>query len=727
MVDEKSPGDVWPRKILRKRTRSRLVTSQVDISKMTTGEVHEFMHNLQQADLERQNEVLREAWFKPGDAPDGNADVIDIAAGGLLTSKEQRGIQPAHLTSASMLRKYESLFQNEMTGNYVARPDGTLLLCNAAFAHIFGFASMEDALKSNLADVLEARESWPIILDELRRNKKIHRRERSTFRQDGAPIHVVESTLGLFNDYQELIEIHGYVFDDTERKQAEAALRESEERFRQVFEHAATGISITDLRGRIQQCNPALSTLLGYTVEELLRTDFPSLIHPDDREANVAEVRRLLAGEINEFEIENRYVHKGGPPVWVRKFVSCLPDENGNPAHLMALVTDVTERKKAEEVLRKLNESLEQQVAARTAEAVATSKRLQAILDTSFSAIITIDQGGTIQTANPAAERMFGYDVHELVGQNVEILAPPPYREEIGGYITRYVATSKPNILGKSREVLAQRADGTVFPAELAVSAIDHTNQFAGVIRDITERKLLQQRMIEVAEEEQRRFGQELHDVIGQELTGLSMFASTLSSLLGDPPQEEGDGHLDALRADADGFKIRRIVSRLSQGLVEANRHVHELARGIMPVQVDAQGLNSALEELAASTSAQYGILCRFECISPVEITSNSTATNLYRIAKEAVNNALEHGRGDQIDISVAQSKSHVILEVHDNGVGFDPTSTPDADRKPSGMGLQIMHCRASVINGVLQIDSQRGTGTVVRCSISRKGDSHGD
>lgn len=626
-----------------------------------------------------------------------------------------------------MLLKCQSLFQNDMTGNYVARPDGTLLLCNAAFADIFGFASVGDAMKSNLTDVLGARESWRSILDELRRNKQIHRRERSARRQDGAPIHVVESIIGLFNDCQELLEVHGYLFDDTERKQAEAALRESEERFRRVFEHAATGISITDLQGRIQQCNPALSTLLGYSVEELLHADFPSLIHPDDREENVAEVRRLLAGEISEFEIENRYLHKDGQPVWVRKFVSCLPDNAGKAAHLMALVTDVTERKKAEELLRKLNESLEQQVAVRTTEAVTTSRRLQAILDASFSAIITINQRGTIQTANAAAERMFGYDASELIGQNVEILAPPPYREEIGRYIARYVATGNPHILGKCREVLAQRADGTVFPAELAVSAIDHSDQFAGAIRDITEQKLLRQRMVEVAEEEQRRFGQELHDVIGQELTGLSMFASTLSSLLGDPPQEQGDGNLDALRADVDGFKIRRIVSRLSQGLVEANRHVHELARGIMPVQVDAQGLNSALEELAASTSAQYGVRCRFECISPVEITSNSTATNLYRITKEAVNNALEHGRGDQIDISFAQNKSHIILEVHDNGMGFDPPGTHNANQASGGMGLQIMRCRASMIDGVLQIDSQRGTGTVVRCSISHKGDSHGD
>jgi len=125
-------------------------------------------------------------------------------------------------------------------------------------------------------------------------------------------------------------------------------LRKSEARFRKIFEHAGIGIAITDMEGRFQQCNPAYCALLGYSQEEFRRLDFPALVHPEDRAANLLQVQWLKDQQIPYFEIENRYVHKGGRPVWVRKFASVLPDTAGNPAYLMALVEDITERKRVE-------------------------------------------------------------------------------------------------------------------------------------------------------------------------------------------------------------------------------------------------------------------------------------------------------------------------------------------------------------------------------------------
>jgi PAS domain S-box-containing protein len=133
------------------------------------------------------------------------------------------------------------------------------------------------------------------------------------------------------------------------RQRVEGTLRESEERFRKVFENALVGIAISDRQGQFQQCNPAYSALLGYSEEEFRRINFASLVHPEDREANLIEIRRLQAGEVSSFEIENRYVHKNGQPVWVHKSVSVLPDETGEPAHLVALVLDVTQRRRIEE------------------------------------------------------------------------------------------------------------------------------------------------------------------------------------------------------------------------------------------------------------------------------------------------------------------------------------------------------------------------------------------
>ncbi len=134
--------------------------------------------------------------------------------------------------------------------------------------------------------------------------------------------------------------------------------RESEARFRTIFEHAGLGIAITDLDGRFQQCNPAYCALLGYSPEEFRHLDFPALVHPEDRAANLVEVQRLKEGQIPFFEIENRYLRKDAQPVWVRKFASVLPDATGKTAHLMAVVTDLTERKRAEEELRRNQEAL---------------------------------------------------------------------------------------------------------------------------------------------------------------------------------------------------------------------------------------------------------------------------------------------------------------------------------------------------------------------------------
>ena len=122
--------------------------------------------------------------------------------------------------------------------------------------------------------------------------------------------------------------------------------------FQRIYQQADTGIAITDWLGVFQECNPAYCALLDYTEEELRTVDFASLVHPDDREANLAQVRRLQAGEISSFDIENRYIHKNGAPVWVHKFVSVLPGENGEPAHLIALVTNTTGRHHTEQMLR---------------------------------------------------------------------------------------------------------------------------------------------------------------------------------------------------------------------------------------------------------------------------------------------------------------------------------------------------------------------------------------
>ena len=142
--------------------------------------------------------------------------------------------------------------------------------------------------------------------------------------------------------------IDGACVDITERKRADAALRESEERFRGVFQHAATGIVIRDMEERFLSCNPAYTKMLGYSEEELRALAFPTYVHPEDKDENIAACKRLAAGEISSYEIINRYVCKDSRSVWVHKFVSLLRDDCGKPANILVLVTDITRQKLSE-------------------------------------------------------------------------------------------------------------------------------------------------------------------------------------------------------------------------------------------------------------------------------------------------------------------------------------------------------------------------------------------
>ncbi|MGZ8996559.1 MAG: PAS domain S-box protein, partial [Rhodospirillales bacterium] len=166
--------------------------------------------------------------------------------------------------------------------------------------------------------------------------------------------------------------------DITERKEAEARLRESEQRFRGIYENAGTGIAIAHLNGRFQSCNSAYAAMLGYSEEELRHMVSFELVHPEDRAQNMAEMERLLARKAPSVEILNRYVAKDGRPIWVHKHVSMLRDASGKFTHLIALVTDMTERKRADEhrqlLVNELNHRVKNTLAVVQAIAQQTSR-----------------------------------------------------------------------------------------------------------------------------------------------------------------------------------------------------------------------------------------------------------------------------------------------------------------------------------------------------------------
>jgi two-component system sensor kinase FixL len=330
-----------------------------------------------------------------------------------------------------------------------------------------------------------------------------------------------------------------------------------------------------------------------------------------------------------------------------------------------------------------------------------TAERLRAILETAVEGIITIDERGSIESMNPAAVKIFGYRPSEVIGKNVHILMPAPYREQHDTYLANYRKTGQAQIIGIGREVSGRRKDGTVFPMDLSVSEVKLAGRrlFTGFVRDITERKQLEKEILETSDREQRRIGQDLHDGLCQQLAGIELMSQVLEQNLAGKSKEHS---------------VR--VGEIAAHVRDAISHTRLLARGLSPVTLESEGLMAALHELAANTKKMFDVDCLFRCDPPVPLNDQAVASQLFRIAQEAVSNAIRHGKATRIVIQLTDQREKIVVAVSDNGTGFPPIIP-----KQNGMGLRIMQSRAAMIGAELLWENNLSSGAKVVCSVPRK------
>ena len=330
-----------------------------------------------------------------------------------------------------------------------------------------------------------------------------------------------------------------------------------------------------------------------------------------------------------------------------------------------------------------------------------SAERLRAILETAVEGIITIDERGIVESFNLAAERIFGFKAAEVIGENISVLMPSPHHEQHDSYLANYRHTGHAKIIGIGREVSGRRKDGTIFPMDLSVSEVRLAERrlFTGFIRDITERKRLEREILEISERERRRIGHDLHDGLCQHLAGVEMMSQVLEQKL-------------ASRF-VDGAKR---AGEIAKNVREAISQTRSLARGLSPVTLESEGLMSALQELAENTGKIFGVVCQFHCDPPVSVSDHAVATHLFRLAQEAVANAIKHGRAKRISIRLTGDRGRVILKVDDNGTGF-----PVEIFKSKGMGLRIMQSRAGMMDGTLAIEHNPGGCASVICSVPNR------
>ena len=338
--------------------------------------------------------------------------------------------------------------------------------------------------------------------------------------------------------------------------------------------------------------------------------------------------------------------------------------------------------------------------------------RTRTILDTAADGIITLDEQGTIESCNPAALRMFGCAAEQAVGQEFTMFLPQLSVDDLKG--AEWLKREGPPGTG-THQYLARRRDGSSFPVDLAISELRLRERriVTAIVRDRTERQRLEREILQVSEREQRRIGQDLHDGLGQTLTAASFLTGALRQRLkGKCPDEVPP--------------VGQVAEMVQQAMVQART----LAKGLHPVQLEARGLMTALRNLAEQAQDLFKVECRFECAAPVLLVDAAVAVNLYRIAQEAVSNAVKHAKARRISLSLFRTSGAIGVTVSDDGVGFDRASGRDEEvakhgsvrLEPQGMGLRIMRYRAETIGATLQIRSSPSRGTVVACLLADGG-----
>lgn len=374
----------------------------------------------------------------------------------------------------------------------------------------------------------------------------------------------------------------------------------------------------------------------------------------------------------------------------------------GRPARLV-LVHDITERKFEQEVLRLAREQLELRVQVRTADLAALNEALVESQDRFRQMAENIRD--VFWLANPTMTSIIYVSPAylEIWGQTCEELYVNP---------RSWFEAIHPEDRSRQRQIFRKpipqegyqcayrvvRPDGSVrWVSDRGFPVRDNAGRFyrlAGIARDITESRALEKEILDISEREQRRIGQDLHDDLCQQLVGIEFLSKALQQQLPSGPQ--------AAQA-----------AEIAQAIRAAIEHTRLLARGLVPIELEADGLMQGLQALAARASNLFRVHCTFQCPAPVPIHDVTVGTSLYRIAQEAVTNGIKHGKAKQIDIRLSATADSAMLAVKDDGVGFS-----DQPGGPRGMGLRIMQHRADTIGGTFGIQKEPEGGATVVCTV---------
>lgn len=528
--------------------------------------------------------------------------------------------------------------------------------------------------------------------------------------------------------------------DISERKRVEKTLRESEERFRKIFDEGPLGMAMVGVDYRFVRVNTALCQMLGYSEQELTGLTFVEITHPEDIERDVQLTEKVFSGQIPYFKIEKRYVKKNREILWIGLTATVIRDEGGKPVYGLAMIEDITERKRAEgeraryaaqlQGLAKASLVINSTLSLDDVLKIVTEKAREIIGAHQSVTSMTVHEN-CAQAINAVSlshkhaayedygEKADAFAIYRLICQTnrpmritqAELEAHPEWRgftkaagkhPPMRGWLAAPLTGSDGQNIGLIQ--LSDKTEGEfteddeailVQLAQMASVAVENARLFEQVHAGRERLQSLSRRLVEVQETEHRQIARELHDEIGQALTGLKLaIEMSLRS-----PADAATTSLNDARA-----LVNELMGR-----------VRELSLDLRPPMLDDLGLLPALlwhfERYAAQTKVcvvfkQSGLEGRF---------AREVETAAYRIVQEALTNVARHAGAREAAVRLWTDQGTLTVQIEDQGKGFNPEA---AQAGGTSGGLVGMHERAVMLGGRLTVESAPRAGTRVTAEL---------